>query len=141
MAVSPTYSILTRGQSFRSLGLVKDLIIDICTTSPALAAHLSRNSGVLDAVIAGHFFDDWPGAEALQTELTGRHRLGVRSPVQLVGRDALRNSELRTGFFLVDVGIPTIEKGNGAVGSKITRRIPVPPSPSRRSTTATSKRI
>ncbi|MFQ6548704.1 glutamine-synthetase adenylyltransferase [Aestuariibius sp. 2305UL40-4] len=42
-----------------------DLIAEICATSPALAAYLSRNSGVLDAVIGGDFFAPWPGAKAL----------------------------------------------------------------------------
>ena len=46
-----------------------DLLIDIVTTSPALAAHLSRNAGVLDAVIGGDFFSDWPGADGLQDML------------------------------------------------------------------------
>ena len=46
-----------------------DLLVDIAGTSPALASHLSRNSGVFDAVIGGSFFDDWPGARVLQTEL------------------------------------------------------------------------
>ncbi|WP_108816081.1 glutamine-synthetase adenylyltransferase [Loktanella sp. Alg231-35] len=46
------------------------LIVDICATAPALAQYLSRNAGVLDAVIGGTFFSDWPGAEALQTELS-----------------------------------------------------------------------
>ena len=46
-----------------------DLIIDICSTAPRLAAHLSRNSAVLDAVIGGGFFADWPGSEALATQL------------------------------------------------------------------------
>ncbi len=45
------------------------LIVDICATAPALAQHLSRNAGVLDAVIGGAFFADWPGAAALQAEL------------------------------------------------------------------------
>ena len=42
-----------------------DLIVDICATAPGLAAHLSRNPGVFDAVIGGSFFAPWPGAEAL----------------------------------------------------------------------------
>ncbi len=42
-----------------------DLIVDICATAPALAAHLSRNSGVLDAVIGGSFFAPWPGPVGL----------------------------------------------------------------------------
>ena len=46
-----------------------DLLVDIAGTSPALAAHLSRNSSVFDAVIGGDFFADWPGREALTTEL------------------------------------------------------------------------
>jgi len=46
-----------------------DLIIDICATAPALARHLSRHSKVLDAVLGGTFFEDWPGTDALQIEL------------------------------------------------------------------------
>ncbi|WP_306154332.1 glutamine-synthetase adenylyltransferase [Roseovarius sp. MMSF_3281] len=49
-----------------------DLLLDIAGTSPKLAAHLSRNAGVLDAVIAGDFFADWPGRAALQAELSER---------------------------------------------------------------------
>ncbi len=48
-----------------------DLLVDIVGTSPALAAYLSRNSAVFDAVIGGDFFSDWPGREALSTELSG----------------------------------------------------------------------
>ncbi len=46
-----------------------DLIIDICATAPGLAAHLSRNSAVLDAVIGGGFFSDWPGPAGLRSSL------------------------------------------------------------------------
>lgn len=46
-----------------------DLLIDIITTSPALAAHLSQNAGVFDAVIGGDFFSDWPGQAALTATL------------------------------------------------------------------------
>ena len=46
-----------------------DLLVDIVSTSPALAAHLARNAGVLDAVIGGDFFADWPGSDALCLEL------------------------------------------------------------------------
>ncbi|WP_299207073.1 glutamine-synthetase adenylyltransferase [uncultured Tateyamaria sp.] len=42
-----------------------DLLVDIVGTSPALAQYLSRNAGVLDAVIGGSFFDAWPGGSAL----------------------------------------------------------------------------
>jgi glutamate-ammonia-ligase adenylyltransferase len=44
---------------------LQGLIVDICATAPALAQYLSRNSGVLDAVIAGDFFAPWPGVPAL----------------------------------------------------------------------------
>ncbi|WP_432816840.1 glutamine-synthetase adenylyltransferase [Sulfitobacter sp. JB4-11] len=47
-----------------------DLLIDSVNTSPALAAHLSRNAGVFDAVIGGDFFSDWPGEAALTALLT-----------------------------------------------------------------------
>lgn len=51
-----------------------DLLVDIVSTSPALARHLSRNSGVLDAVIGGSFFARWPGHEALTRDVVGRMR-------------------------------------------------------------------
>ncbi|MFB2532380.1 glutamine-synthetase adenylyltransferase [Paracoccus sp. p4-l81] len=46
-----------------------DLIVDICGTAPGLAAHLSRHSGVLDAVIGGSFFAPWPGLAGLTDSL------------------------------------------------------------------------
>ncbi len=45
------------------------LIVDICATAPALAQYLSRNAGVLDAVIGGAFFSEWPGMAGLRDEL------------------------------------------------------------------------
>ncbi len=49
-----------------------DLIVDICATAPGLAAYLSRNAAVLDAVIGGDFFSPWPGTETLASALTKR---------------------------------------------------------------------
>ncbi len=46
-----------------------DLLVDVVGTAPALARHLSRNSGVFDAVIGGGFFSGWPGMPVLQAEL------------------------------------------------------------------------
>jgi glutamate-ammonia-ligase adenylyltransferase len=46
-----------------------DLIIDICATAPGLAQYLSRNAAVLDAVIGGGFFADWPGGAGLAAQL------------------------------------------------------------------------
>ncbi len=46
-----------------------DLIADIAGTTPELAAYLSRNSAVLDSVLGGQFFSDWPGREALIRDL------------------------------------------------------------------------
>jgi [glutamine synthetase] adenylyltransferase / [glutamine synthetase]-adenylyl-L-tyrosine phosphorylase len=49
-----------------------DLIVDIAATSPALSRYLSRNSGVLDAVIGGSFFSDWPASSGIATALEKR---------------------------------------------------------------------
>lgn len=49
-----------------------DLLIETVNTSPALAAHLSRNARVFDAVIGGDFFADWPGQAAL-TQMLSAH--------------------------------------------------------------------
>ncbi|MEP3299214.1 MAG: glutamine-synthetase adenylyltransferase, partial [Pseudoruegeria sp.] len=46
-----------------------DLIVDIASTAPELSRFLGRNSQVLDAVIAGQFFEDWPGVETLLSAL------------------------------------------------------------------------
>lgn len=43
-----------------------DLVVDICGTAPGLAAYLSRNAGVFDAVIGGAFFAPWPGPQELR---------------------------------------------------------------------------
>lgn len=48
------------------------LIVDICATAPVLAQYLSRNSGVLDAVIGGAFFDPWPACQGLHDALTAQ---------------------------------------------------------------------
>jgi glutamate-ammonia-ligase adenylyltransferase len=48
---------------------LRDLLIDIVSTSPALAQYLSRNAGVFDAVIGGEFFADWPGTDTLRRDL------------------------------------------------------------------------
>ncbi len=49
-----------------------ELIVDIAATSPGLARYLSRNAGVLDGVLGGSFFADWPGESALTAELRAR---------------------------------------------------------------------
>ncbi|MDI3335818.1 glutamine-synthetase adenylyltransferase [Defluviimonas aestuarii] len=49
-----------------------DLIVDICATAPGLAAYLSRNAAVLDAVLGGDFFAPWPGLGPLTEALTNR---------------------------------------------------------------------
>ena len=49
-----------------------DLIIDIAATAPALSHYLARNAGVLDAVIGGSFFSEWPGRDQLAFASTAR---------------------------------------------------------------------
>ena len=49
-----------------------ELLIDVVGTSPALAAHLSRNASVFDAVIAGSFFAPWPDRASLKEDLSTR---------------------------------------------------------------------
>ncbi len=44
---------------------ILDLLVDICAAAPGLARYLSRHSGVLDAVLGGDFFSDWPGRAGL----------------------------------------------------------------------------
>ena len=49
-----------------------DLIVDICATAPRLAAYLSRNAAVFDAVIGGGFFSPWPDLATLSRDLSDR---------------------------------------------------------------------
>jgi len=49
-----------------------DLLADVLTTAPVLGQYLSRNAGVLDAVIGGGFFAAWPGTPALTAALSAR---------------------------------------------------------------------
>ncbi len=49
-----------------------DLVVDIIDTAPGLGLYLSRNAQVLDAVLGGQFFSDWPGQDVLLGELTER---------------------------------------------------------------------
>jgi [glutamine synthetase] adenylyltransferase / [glutamine synthetase]-adenylyl-L-tyrosine phosphorylase len=46
-----------------------ELIIDIAGSAPALARYLSRNASVLDGVIGGSFWGNWPGLAGLKDEL------------------------------------------------------------------------
>ena len=46
-----------------------ELLVDIVSTSPALAQYLSRNASVFDAVIGGDFFHEWAGQPALHRTL------------------------------------------------------------------------
>lgn len=49
-----------------------ELIVDIAGSAPGLARYLARNAGVLDGVIGGSFWGDWPGVGALKVELSAR---------------------------------------------------------------------
>ncbi|MCP5085492.1 MAG: bifunctional [glutamine synthetase] adenylyltransferase/[glutamine synthetase]-adenylyl-L-tyrosine phosphorylase [Rhodobacteraceae bacterium] len=48
-----------------------DLLVDICSTAPSLAAYLSRNTGVFDAVLTGRFFEAFETSEDLHSGLAG----------------------------------------------------------------------
>jgi [glutamine synthetase] adenylyltransferase / [glutamine synthetase]-adenylyl-L-tyrosine phosphorylase len=49
-----------------------ELIVDIAGTAPALARYLARNAAVLDGVIGGSFWGEWPALSALRAELQAR---------------------------------------------------------------------
>ncbi|SEK30758.1 glutamate-ammonia-ligase adenylyltransferase [Roseovarius nanhaiticus] len=57
---------------FESNPQLIELLVDIVGTAPALAAYLSRNAAVFDAVIAGDFFAPWPGLAALRADIAAR---------------------------------------------------------------------
>ncbi|MFN5996178.1 MAG: glutamine-synthetase adenylyltransferase [Paracoccaceae bacterium] len=49
-----------------------ELIVDIAGSAPGLARYLARNASVLDGVIGGSFWGDWPGLAGLKAELATR---------------------------------------------------------------------
>jgi len=49
-----------------------ELIVDIAGSAPGLARYLSRNAAVLDGVIGGSFWGEWPGVTALRADLASR---------------------------------------------------------------------
>jgi [glutamine synthetase] adenylyltransferase / [glutamine synthetase]-adenylyl-L-tyrosine phosphorylase len=46
-----------------------DLLVDVCATTPQLARHLGRNSGVLDVVISSDFYRPFPPMSDLRADL------------------------------------------------------------------------
>jgi glutamate-ammonia-ligase adenylyltransferase len=57
---------------FEANPVLIELIVDIAATAPGLARYLSRNAGVLDGVIGGSFWGNWPGLTALRLDLVAR---------------------------------------------------------------------
>ncbi len=51
---------------------LSELIVEICTASSDMAAYLSRNAQVFDAVLGGDFFRDWPGQDGLRAALSSQ---------------------------------------------------------------------
>ncbi len=87
-----------------------DLIVDICSTAPGLAAYLARNSAVLDAVIGGGFFADWPGGDALAVQLAGElARIGDYEGKLGTARRWVKEWHFRVGVHhlrgLIDAGV------------------------------------
>lgn len=106
-----------------------DLLIDIVGTSPALAAHLSRNSAVFDAVIGGDFFDDWPGEAGLTQGLAAAMEAEDSYEAHLdTARGWQREWHFRIGVHLLR-GLITPDEASGQyadlAGAVLTAMLPV----------------
>jgi len=55
---------------FESNPQLIDLLADIASVAPPLASYLGRNASVIDAVLDGAFFGEWPGADGLFDRLS-----------------------------------------------------------------------
>ncbi|MCK8463686.1 glutamine-synthetase adenylyltransferase [Aliiroseovarius sp. S1339] len=89
-----------------------DLIVDIAATAPALAAYLGHNAQVLDAVIGGGFFEDWPGLDALHAQLVARLESLTDYEARLDGtRRWMKEWHFRIGVHLLRGLIPAREAG------------------------------
>jgi glutamate-ammonia-ligase adenylyltransferase len=72
---------------FEANPVLIELIVDIAGTAPGLARYLSRNAAVLDGVIGGSFWGNWPGLAALRLDLGARL---AQAPDYEAGLDAAR---------------------------------------------------
>lgn len=79
-----------------------DLLCDIMSSSPELAQYLSRNAQVFDAVIAGEFFDPFPGQDHLCSEIAARVRRERDYEAQLdMLRIVMKEYSFRIGVHLL----------------------------------------
>lgn len=75
-----------------------ELIIDIAGSAPALARYLSRNASVLDGVIGGSFWGDWPGMAGLRADLAARLGLAADYEARLdMARRWMKEWHFRVG--------------------------------------------
>lgn len=88
-----------------------DLIADIAATSPALARYLSRNAGVLDAVIGGSFWAPWPGQAALAQGLSAAMAGGDYEARLNAARVWLKEWHFRVGVHHLRGLIDAVEAG------------------------------
>ena len=89
-----------------------ELLVDIVSTSPALAQYLSRNASVFDAVIGGDFFNEWIGQASLQSDL--REFLDLESDYEAkldTARRWTKELHFRIGVHLLRGLIDTKEAG------------------------------
>jgi glutamate-ammonia-ligase adenylyltransferase len=89
-----------------------ELIVDIASTAPGLAQYLGRNAQVLDAVLGGSFFSDWPGAEALRDGLSSTLSAAADYESQLdVARRWMKEWHFRIGVHHLRGLIDAVEAG------------------------------
>ena len=75
-----------------------ELIIDIAGSAPGLARYLSRNASVLDGVIGGSFWGDWPGMAGLRADLAARLGLATDYEARLsMARRWMKEWHFRVG--------------------------------------------
>jgi glutamate-ammonia-ligase adenylyltransferase len=75
-----------------------ELIVDIAGSAPGLARYLSRNASVLDGVIGGSFWGDWPGMAGLRADLSARLGLATDYEARLdMARRWMKEWHFRVG--------------------------------------------
>ena len=113
---------------FEANPALMDLVVDVAGTAPGLARHLARQAGVLDAVISGEAFGDWPGTDALAAEFGAAIARADDHEARLV---ALRRSAAERRFaaglqLLSGVVSPTEAGGRHARIAEAVLRIALP---------------
>lgn len=87
---------------FEARPALTELVCEICARAPGLAEYMGGHVSVLDAVIGGEFFDDWPGLAEVQQHVAAA--IGAASDYEsqlIAARSVKQELHFRIGVHLL----------------------------------------